>query len=430
MPNFNEHAIYIICHCDADGYASAMAIKHKYPNAIILVANYGRPFPIEKVPEGSTLFVVDFAYKIHVMQELDQRYHLIWIDHHSHAIEDAEEKGFNPMGLRSIDNAACVLTWKFIFPEKDVPWSYQLIDDYDRWIFYHGESLPFHYGLDMMDIFPSDRNEETWQKIVNCDNEFMDNTLTNGLAIHEYITARDKTVMKDIAFDVQLGCNIDGKSINYNCCVANIRGVNSKFFDAHPKQKDYDAFMIYGYIPSLDQYRFSIYSNDVPRVDAGLIAQKQGNGGGHVGAAGFLQDLLVIYPPVAEDGEDSYVDHLEHVALMAYRSPLIKRYMSKSDRISMRSQIYFQQFFTWSAVLVNCPYTWPDIWYNISTDNAQIGVAYAMTNRGNYRGVITNLGNAKMEEVAQRVNGRIMPNGSVWFYFNKEREDLVAKGPF
>jgi hypothetical protein len=360
------------------------------------------------------------------MVDLQKNYDIIWIDHHSKAIKAAMEKNYDPKGIRSTDKAACLLTWEYCFPGQPAPLAYELVDDYDRWQFKYEDTLAFQCGLNTQKTYPV-RGDDIWPSFFkDTDGAFIKSIIELGRPIHEYIVARNALVAKDIVFSVHFGHNpIDPESttgqrkhLKYFIAAANIRGVDSLFFKTIPDLANYDALLIYGYVPAMGKWRYSIYDNG-KHIDVGLVAQEHG-GNGHEYAAGWTQEDIEICPEVS--GVPSFEDPLSELFEKYSRIPVVRKFVLKSDGITINSQMMFGECFGFKAAICNTPYTWPDIWYNVNTVHMQIGIAFVMTNTGRYRLVITNLAGAivDMTKLAESIGGTLMPTGTIWKYFEKD----------
>jgi len=120
---------------DLDGWASSAVVKDKHPNAEFYGYNYELEFPLVKGYD--IVYMVDCSTTSANMKALiDNNKKFIWIDHHAKKILDTyKDLGEEIEGLRDTKskNAACVLTWKYLFPDKEVPNILKYIEDLDIW---------------------------------------------------------------------------------------------------------------------------------------------------------------------------------------------------------------------------------------------------------------------------------------------------------
>ena len=132
----------------------------------------------------------------------------IWIDHHISAINDAKEifkeyyETFN--GIRDTNFAACELTWKYFFPNVEMPEIIRLLGRYD--CFGHkgtdeeAKVLEFQYGARAYIT----NYEEAYQALIGWCSSYDDcyNLLQKGKGIYQYLCTEDKQSYKN-GFEVQ-----------------------------------------------------------------------------------------------------------------------------------------------------------------------------------------------------------------------------------
>ena len=120
---------------DLDGWASSAIVKMKHPDAEFYGYNYEPDFPLVK--GNDIVYLLDCSTTSENMKYLiDHNKKFIWIDHHAKKILDTyKDLGEEIEGIRDTKstNSACVLTWKYLFPDKDVPGILRYIEDIDIW---------------------------------------------------------------------------------------------------------------------------------------------------------------------------------------------------------------------------------------------------------------------------------------------------------
>lgn len=117
----------MICfyHNDLDGKCAA-AIVHNWvgiratADGILLdprfiPMNYAKPIPWDQITPNEQIWIVDFSFKPEDMHNLfcttDD---IVWIDHHKTVIDLYKNWHGHIRGIRRPDEAACVLTWKYV----------------------------------------------------------------------------------------------------------------------------------------------------------------------------------------------------------------------------------------------------------------------------------------------------------------------------
>lgn len=258
---------------DFDGKASAAAVLRAFPNAELIPYNYGEEFPWESIQNNEYVFMVDISLQpFSLMEELAKTTRLIWIDHHHTAIEDYVKAKAVIAGSRVVGEAACVLTWKYLYPDEPVPLALKYLGLYDIWDHRNPGVLPFQYGLRMQKYtFPD--NEELWNKVWRSDPAWISSVISTGNIVLEYQRRNDEIAQKTYAFETEFE--------GLKALAMNMPGQGSSTFG--DMIHDYD--LVIKFYRKAGAWRVGLYSVK-PDVDCGSMAKKYG-GGGHAGAAGF-----------------------------------------------------------------------------------------------------------------------------------------------
>ncbi len=261
---------------DLDGKCSAAIIKNKYPKCELMPINYGQPFPMNKIKNNEEIYMVDFSLQpFEQMLELNDMADLIWIDHHSSAIN--ESVFFNVQdninGRRDVRLAACELVWHYTHNEP-IPKGVTYLGRYDVWDHHSNKDiLSFQYGMRALDADPS---LKIWEDVFISDEVFIDNIVREGRAILNYIKIDNTEYIEIFGFETTID--------NFKCICANRGKTNSQLFESIWDEAKYDIMLTFCRLPS-DQWTVSLYTTK-NAINVGKIAKKFG-GGGHSGAAGF-----------------------------------------------------------------------------------------------------------------------------------------------
>lgn len=263
-----------IYHNDADGRASAAIVRRAYGEDISLCEmKYGDSLPLEEVLVADHIIIVDFSLPRDEMESLATYHQLTWIDHHKTAIEELADIAEDWPGIRDTDDAACVLTWRYLFPDKKIPFCIRLIGDRDIWRWNHQETGAFNEGLYQLNTNP--RNDRLWTPLLDDDHNLIAEIVEKGSTLRK---ARLRGIQSSTA---RYGFPVYFEG--YYTLAINIRG--SGDLGEHIRNNGYQ--IAYCYIDSLldgEIYTFvSLYSSE---IDVAKIATRFG-GGGHAGAAGF-----------------------------------------------------------------------------------------------------------------------------------------------
>ena len=207
------------------------------------------------------------------MKRLAEGRELVWIDHHKSAMLEFEGIADNWPGIRDISEAACVLTWKYFFPERPVPKAIVLIGDRDVWRWAEKDTGPFGESLYNQDHHAT--NAEFWKPLLEDDQAVLTEMIEEGVRLRE-ITLRDiDHLMVARSFEVRF----DG----YHTLAVNTRGNG----DIGNYGRDRGFEIVYTYVDEMQAGGLTtvvtLFSN---KIDVSVIAKRYG-GGGHAGAAGF-----------------------------------------------------------------------------------------------------------------------------------------------
>ena len=275
-------------HNDADGRCSAAIIRRALGTSVLFRAmDYVfRAVPWDDLKSAAKVLIVDFALPLEDMRRIKNISELIWIDHHKSAIEELASLSDLP-GLRSMDEAACVLTWQHFFADQPIPDAVKYIGDRDVWRHAYEETIAFGEGLFQEDTNPA--NDALWQPLLEGDSELIEKLIAHGKILHR---ARMKRIWRSVereGFEVQFE--------GHRTLVINGRG--SGELGEYSFQRGYEIAYCY-----VDRHhegklitRVTLFSE---KVDVSKIARKFG-GGGHAGAAGFsFERVAGPFPPGAD----------------------------------------------------------------------------------------------------------------------------------
>jgi oligoribonuclease NrnB/cAMP/cGMP phosphodiesterase (DHH superfamily) len=278
ITSLNEHqdrrdSILCFYHEDADGRCGAAIVRRAFGKRVILQpVDYGDPIPWEVVEEVAQVIITDFSFPKESMERMIATTPLIWIDHHKTALEDLADLKDIP-GKRALDQAACVLTWEFFFPEITLPKAVAYIGDRDIWRHEFPETKAFSEGLYFEDSRPS--NDRLWEPLLDDDQTFVASLIERGEVLYQ---ARIISIEKMIT---RQGFEIEFEG--YRTLALNSRA--SGDLGESIRKKGYEIG--YCYTESIQNGELmtfvSLFSD---QVDVSEIARKFG-GGGHPGAAGF-----------------------------------------------------------------------------------------------------------------------------------------------
>jgi len=267
---------------DLDGWASSAIVSKKHKNDEIEFYGYNYEDEIKLVKGYDIVYMVDCSTTSENMKFLmDNNKKFVWTDHHAKKIwQVIEEIDGDIPGLRDKDNkhAACVLTWKYLYPKKPVPTILKYIEDVDlwKWEMKYTDEITTSLDLDCKKDRKMLKNffdEEIWNSVMGI-------IMENG---RKYVNMRTKQIKEIMKNTVIVSWN------GYRTAVINTPIHKSHTGDAILKENiNVNIVLIWSY--NKDKVNCSLRSSD---VDVSKIADKYG-GGGHRLASGFRCDLRFI----------------------------------------------------------------------------------------------------------------------------------------
>lgn len=401
-------------HTDHDGFGCGAIIKQRYPDARINVITYSQTIKgMEHVSPGDTIFVADFSFPLEVMQDLDKRFNLIWIDHHKNVYESYAAAGFNPQGIRDSNVAACVSTWKYCYGDtRPVPESVIKISRWDIWQL-NKDVIGFHYALDMLDLRPYPSNMKTWEKLLADDKILMDNLDVKGQEIRDFVETLDTAQMMDTAYP----CVVDGKS----AVVTNGKSGCSLIFASYKKPTDVQ--ICYGWSSTLNAWKYTVYQvNKAIPVDA--IARKFG-GNGHEGAAGWTGSLITVPLGSVEGQMRTYTDIFKPIFDYCEVSQLARMYLKNEFRGAFMSRGFITNWKGHTCFAINYNISCAEIFAEGDVRDATLGITFTWTSCGEYRIMVRPLKRGvSLDALAQQLYPEVtagtlsyyIVNGAIWFY--------------
>ncbi len=276
-------------HNDADGRASGAIVRYALGRDIQLFEmDYdARSIPWNDISNANRIVVVDFSFPLQDMQKMAEGREFIWIDHHKSALTELEAASKTWPGLRDLSEAACVLTWKYFFPNKPVPRAITLIGDRDIWRWAEADTGAFTEGLHVRDTHVD--HDDLWIPLLEEDPDFMKMIIYEGRRLREIRLAEIKSLIERRGFEVRFE--------GHRTLVVNTGGNGD--LGQHGRDLGYE--IVYCYV---DQMQRDILTTVVTlfsrQVDVSVIARRY-KGGGHANAAGFsFPRACTPFPPDAE----------------------------------------------------------------------------------------------------------------------------------
>lgn len=121
---------YVLYHGDCfDGFGAAWAAYQWFGyEAEYIAVLHGKPMP--DIPDGATVFILDFSYPRADLVALSKRCALKVLDHHASAKEALEGLDFATFDL---NKSGARIAWEYFHPGEDIPGLLEYIEDRDLW---------------------------------------------------------------------------------------------------------------------------------------------------------------------------------------------------------------------------------------------------------------------------------------------------------
>ncbi|WP_028316668.1 hypothetical protein [Desulfatibacillum aliphaticivorans] len=278
----------IIYHDDADGKcAAAIAARHKLSKDLdvdCIPMQYGDPVPWEIFEDFTRdvdeLWMLDFSLDSDRMEKMihETGMYFTWVDHHKTALDSMGEQFAHVAGIRSIEKAACLLTWEYCNPESIAPQAVVLVADRDIWAFEQGDMTRYFY--ESLIAQEHDPDAKIWDRLLLPGMSAWN--MISGMVVEGEGFRRSRMVMLEgMAKRLGRSEDLDGTT----CLCVNYPGSG----DLGQIILDMGYDVAHCYVEEMQDGRLvrthSVYSDT---EDVSVIASVRG-GGGHKGAAGWTQ---------------------------------------------------------------------------------------------------------------------------------------------
>ena len=273
---------------DLDGKFSAAVMIKAYPQIELKGFDYGDD-DVDLVKGYDLVIVSDISFSYDDFKYLiDNNKEVVWLDHHARVIKEIESTDLNMKGIRDTTQrySACVLTWKYLFPDEIVPEVLNLVEDYDLWQFKYSDTKFIYNSLSLkqynnpenlvqfLDIFVYNHN---YQQLYDV-----------GCGIEEYIRTLTERALKNVEI-----ARFDGHTVG----LVNARNNRSLIGNLVLQENPEVQMAVVYCINSIDSCAVSLRSRG--DVDTSLTAKKF-DGGGHAPASGFNCDLETLTDIIQE----------------------------------------------------------------------------------------------------------------------------------
>lgn len=273
MKRANGRKTFVVYHDECtDGFTAAWAAQLALgQGAKLIPAQHGRFDPTTL--EGDYLLIVDFAFKLETLLELQRRFkHVLVLDHHKSHERDLKEFG---SAVYDVNRSGAGITWDVMVGGVR-PTLIAYVEDRDLW----RKQRP---GVDLIagviESFPRSIQNWDWLRAELDNPEGLSRQMQAGEAIQRF---KDRSIehLIERARTVSIG-GYEVPSVNGNRTFASELG--NRLAVGHP-------FAAVWAQTSQGKFAYSLRSA-LDGVDCAVVAEKFG-GGGHKHAAAFVSDKI------------------------------------------------------------------------------------------------------------------------------------------
>lgn len=281
-----DRPAYVIYHKDCfDGFGAAWvarrALRDSHGEIRYLPLESAAPLPLAEIPDGAFVYIFDLTPARAQLEQLHERAgYLLVLDHH--------ETGRRRLGgleyvELSQDRSAAVMAWNTFYGSSCPPRLLLAIQDWDLWRFAIPETKPIHHYLLSQPL-----DFEVWDGIERAlrYNDSRKLVQSGGRAIMRFIRRAAEQVAES-AHPAML----DGRIAPYANVAA--QSIKAAVHEVLAERFPLAEFTVTYHERASDGRRWSLRSTG--KFNVAEIAGKYG-GGGHAGAAGFIQEYGDKWP--------------------------------------------------------------------------------------------------------------------------------------
>ena len=287
----------VLTHRDYDGiFSGCIAEKwlrenNEYQSWDLIQYDYSDkdiPDYTEWPEKYDTLIMTDVSLPSEVaMRFLKEKMNeFIWCDHHIGSLKKAEEFGYGGnKGIFNIDHAACENTWRYFFPDRDIPLIIRYIAAADIWDHvsfpWESETTTIQLAMQASYGLKYEKISFSFEELLRLGKEDIEEQFIQpGTLIKKYVDRRNMSAVKRYSFEVKVGSK-------FTAIAMLSTDFTSSIFDSVGKK--YDLFVVANRVDS-GKYKISLYGKEDSEIlgdfsCADYLREHYG-GSGHARAAG------------------------------------------------------------------------------------------------------------------------------------------------
>lgn len=269
--------------------------------------------------------------------------------------------------------------WEYLHHTTEYPLVVNWVHDYMKWELKLDESIPFHYGLAIIDAKYSKPISDLYVGLIDGDVKQLYKIVHTGEQIRQYVDVAHAVLAKELIYSSYIG--------KYSVLVANCPKANSSFFAQHGTYGDYDFCIALHLDFRSNKIRHTLYRIN-PELSMLDIAKPYG-GGGTSGVGSITTEGSLV----ADYGESPWNENINYTALLdSEEAPdCVKQYAESFFRITP-TEIGSVIIDGVQALIANSPYLpMANPFKHITVLNETLGILVCLQGNHNLRVAYRNL---------------------------------------
>ena len=367
-----------------DGKCAAAIVKRAIHRGYAMSTNFGYVPNWSRLRFGEEVYLLGVLFNIQAMFDLNKGYKLTYIDHHESSLNTCKDVKFKARyGVMDTSESTAYLTWKYFFPDEEVPIAIQLISDYTLNRISTPEVIEFWEGLNSVNTRPD--QDILWNNLFNNDAETISRIKERGKEIMEFVELENKHISERMIYRGTLN--------DHQCLFCNYRPSSSRFFNDFldsmgDAAKDIDYLVIYAWLGYRGQWKATVFSNKIELPVTELVESY--GGGGQPGVGSFCCDILPWNEQETDIKQTSKFKAWDYLN----KHIIARQYKQMGMRSLYNQAAYYDVIGGFNCCLINTPEEGKQIFDYVSSNlpKLDLGITWCWENRGQYKVVIYPLG--------------------------------------
>ena len=426
-----EKQIFIICSPMVHSYACVSVINEflEYKKTNLIITNFNKEYTfLRNIEDNDDVYIVNFSLPLNVMRSLNRRCKVVWITHSESSILEAEEKNFKPLGIRDPKQISLLSTWKYFYNDTPLPYSLELIADYEKFEFNNEHSEAFNIGLFNMDSRPYFNKHTLWSELLSItktDSAYKGKTL-HAVSVFESIINRGteyvdyRNMMNELCcVELPFGTMFGGRKV----LAINAKTGNSFIFNpvlTKDENKDVEVLITFEYISNVKRWRFSVYrANDTINVNIGEYVKQFGGGGRDVVGGFVLNELPKEFLLNHADTPKKYNNVFKPLYKFLESAPSARYAFLNGMTFGLKSKAHDEVIDGKLCLCINTHHTCKEIINTFDMTGYELLIQYVYLNSGVWKLHIHKvLGNVSLNNIKIKHDGFFNDESALIIYLN------------